>query len=212
MLLEMTLAAALLQAQPAQPDAATPPQKPQSCDQLAADMIPQMTGWKYEMFTGAGWRTLANHGCFFEAGTAIVKWMGAHQTSMTPQEEQSLRYQAARVFAMANRNDLASLHLQKAHNPAQTPNAAMDWNAYVDAFAAWLNRDQPGLMDAIGKLQNQPIDARGEKPNLVAAQRFLVCYDKPYSDIETDPTCLDGAAALNKKQKMTVPLRPESTN
>lgn len=211
MLIEMILAASMVQAQPAMP--ANPAEEPKTCQQLSDDLIPQMTGWEYDMFTGAGWRTLANHECFFEAGTAIVKWMGAHQTSMTPQQEQSLRYQAARVFAMAGRNDLAGLHLAKAHNPAQAADAAMNWNAYVDAFAAWLNRDQLALLDAIKKLQQQPDNAEGEKPNLVAAQRFLVCYDKPYASIETDPACLDAAAAMTKEPESQTPaLRSAETN
>lgn len=209
MLLEMILAASMMQAQPVDTPNAS---EPKSCDQLSHDLIPQMKDWKYDMFTGAGWRTLANHGCFFEAGTAIVSWMGAHQDTMTAKQDESLRYQAARVFAMAGRNDLASLHLSKAHDPDQPANAAMDWNAYVDAFAAWIDQDKLALMDAIAKLQNQPVGKDGQKPNLVAAQRFLVCYDKPYASIETDPACLDGAAAITKEQEQSTTQPVAKTN
>lgn len=217
MLLEIALAAALAQSQPAETAPAptadssnvsnvTPaPQEPADCAKLSHDLIPQMSKWEYKVFNGAGWRTLANHECYFEAGTSIVSWMSEHQKTMTKGEEMSLRYQAARVFAMAGRSDLATLHLAKAHNPDQGPNPAMNWNAYVDAFAAYLDRNQLHLMDALKALEAQPADKEGGKPNLVAARRFLVCFNKPYAMIETTDDCLAGAEALSQDQDKAKP-------
>ncbi len=160
----------------------------------------QVAGWDYAQFEQSGWRNLAGRKCFFAAGRSIVAWLSAHQDGVTDAQSRTLRYHAARVFAMAGRADIAVIHLQSAKNPDQQDDAEQDWNSYIDAFSAWLRRDVAGLRASIQRLEQQKENAEGFKPNLIAAKRFLLCYTRPYSSIETDPACIE------KKDDSAVPV------
>ncbi|PHR54732.1 MAG: hypothetical protein COA47_15145 [Robiginitomaculum sp.] len=183
------IAAAIFTPALSQETGATPPDEV-DCKTLGATMKTQTANWSYADFEESGWRTLASKKCFFEAGGSIVGWLAAHLDTASPAEVRTLRYHAARVFAMTGRHQVAMIHLSHAHDPDQPENPAQDWNSYIDAFSAWLRRDVDDLGDAVHQLEKQPVDEDGYKPNLSAALRFVVCFDLPYASIETNPECI----------------------
>ncbi len=170
------------------------------CLEYGNKISQQVAGWDYAQFEQLGWRNLAGKKCFFAAGSSIVAWLSAHQDDVTDAQSRTLRYHAARVFAMAGRADIALIHLQNAKNPNQQDDAEQDWNSYIDAFSAWLRRDLADLRASIQRLEQQKENTSGFKPNLIAAKRFLLCYARPYSSIETDPSCIE------KKDDSAVPV------
>jgi len=161
------------------------------CIAYGQEVNQQVSEWDYAQFEENGWRVLASKKCFFAAGSSIVIWLSTHEKEATPAQTRTLRYHAARVFAMSGRSQIAQIHLKQAKNPDQEAGAVPDWNSYIDAFSAWLSRDISALRTSIGQLALQAEDENGFKPNLIAAKRFLVCYSRPYASIETDPVCLE---------------------
>ena len=155
-----------------------------TCKELSQQMNQQVVSWDFEKFENEGWRTLANKKCFFAAGSSIVSWLSANLETVTPEQTRTLRYHAARVFAMTGRTRVALVHLEHAKNPEQDPNTAQDWNAYIDVFSGWLRRDVAALRAGIEKLEMQQVDETGYKPNLIAAKRFLICYSLPIRQLK----------------------------
>ncbi|VAV90987.1 hypothetical protein MNBD_ALPHA06-2060 [hydrothermal vent metagenome] len=160
------------------------------CEALGTQMKQQAKVLNYQEFEDDGWRKLAAKKCFFQAGTSIVAWLSAHADTASDEQTRTMRYHAARVFAMVGRTSVALIHLKHARNPDQAEDAAQDWNSYMDVFSGWLRRDLADVQAGIARLELQPIDDGGYKPNLEAAQRFLTCYTMPYAAIETDPACV----------------------
>ncbi|MCF6292538.1 MAG: hypothetical protein L3J04_03985 [Robiginitomaculum sp.] len=184
-------------------------QTTETCKELGQQMNQQVVNWDYTKFENEGWRILANKKCFFSAGSSIVAWLSANLETVTAEQARTLRYHAARVFAMTGRTRIAVIHLTHAKNLEQDPEAAQDWNSFIDVFSGWLRRDVADIRAGIEKLELQQVDETGYKPNLIAAKRFLICYSLPYSAIETDPQCIE------KPKKVEMPeLRqePESDN
>lgn len=171
-------------------------QTTETCKDLGQQMNRQVVNWDYTKFEDEGWRILASKKCFFQSGTNIVAWMSANLETTTAEQTRTLRYHAARVFAMAGRTQIALIHLKHAKNPDQALDAAQDWNSFIDVFSGWLRRDVAYLRAGIEKLELQQVDETGYKPNLIAAKRFLICYSLPYSAIETDPQCIEKPAKI----------------
>ncbi len=180
----------------------------ENCDALADTLIPQVKTSSYADFDDVGWRTLAAKGCFLQSGKSIVTWLSAHGDA-TAEQTRSLRYHAARVFAMTGRKQVALIHLKHSKNPDQAPDDVQNWNAYIDAFSAWLLQDIGQLRTSIQLLEAQPLDDTGYKPNLISARRFLACYNSAYADIETDTACLKAATQMKNLDPISLESEPK---
>ncbi|MDQ7019672.1 MAG: hypothetical protein Q9M33_10965 [Robiginitomaculum sp.] len=137
-----------------------------------------------------GWRSLSSKKCFFDAGASIVSWLVDHEGDLDGPQLRTQHYQAARNFALADRKQIALLQLRLAQDNTPAKLGAMDWNAYLAAFNAWLSEDKAALDQAIERLKKQATGSDGRKPNLDAALRFKRCFSKPYIMIEQDPSCI----------------------
>ncbi len=144
-----------------------------------------------------GWRKLVDKHCYYDAAASIVSWLTDHEDSLSPAELRTQHYQAARNFALAGRRAVALLQLRMARSNDPVAPGAMDWNAFVDAFAAWLKSDRPALNAALIRLEQQNPGTDGQKPNLAAAQRFVRCFARDYLAIEQDAACLPPSASEN---------------
>ncbi len=162
-----------------------------ACAVSATDMS-AFAALEYDEFNYGenGWRSLSSQGCYYDAGSAIISWLIDHENSLQPAQQRTQHYQAARNFALADRKDVALLQLRLAKDPADAAPGTLDWNAYLDAFGAWLASDSKALSGAIIRLKQQADGEGGLKPNLDAAQRFERCFNKPYLMIEQDASCL----------------------
>jgi hypothetical protein len=137
-----------------------------------------------------GWRELASRKCFYDAGASIISWLVDHEGELDGTQLRTEHYQAARNFALADRRGIALLQLRLAQDNTPKKLDAMNWNAYLDAFGAWLSEDAQGLRAAIMTLEKQQDGSDGRKPNLDAARRFERCFTKTYIMVERDPSCL----------------------
>ncbi|PHS28135.1 MAG: hypothetical protein COA84_02490 [Robiginitomaculum sp.] len=142
-----------------------------------------------------GWRALASRKCFYDAGASIISWLVDHEGDLDGAQLRTEHYQAARNFALADRREIALLQLRLAQDNTPKKLGAMNWNAYLDAFEAWLSEDAQGLRTSIARLEKQPDGSDGRKPNLDAARRFERCFTKTYIMIERDPACLPEPAS-----------------
>lgn len=138
-----------------------------------------------------GWRTLSSEKCYYDAGASIISWLVDHENDLDAAQQRTQHYQAARNFALADRRTIALLQLRLAQDKTDAKPGGMNWNAYLDAFNAWLSSDRPALQNAIARLESQDDGSDGRKPNLDAALRFTRCFTKPYTMIEQDPVCLN---------------------
>ncbi|PHS24581.1 MAG: hypothetical protein COA85_08125 [Robiginitomaculum sp.] len=141
-----------------------------------------------------GWRSLSSKKCFFDAGASIVSWLVDHEGDLDGAQLRTQHYQAARNFALADRKPIALLQLRLAQDNTPAKLGEMDWNAYLEAFNAWLSEDKAALGQAIERLKKQATGSDGRKPNLDAAMRFDRCFTKSYIMIEQDPSCLASPA------------------
>lgn len=158
-----------------------------SADDMAAFAILDYEAFNY---SAEGWRKFSSKGCHYGAGSAIISWLIDNESKLQTAQKHTQHYQAARNFALAERRDVAILQLRLAKTAKQVKQGDMDWNAYLDAFDAWLSADAQALGAAITRLRQQRLDNNARIPNLDAAQRFERCFDKPYLMIEQDASCL----------------------
>lgn len=66
------------------------------------------------------------------------------------------------------------------------------WNAYVDATVAFLNRDRAGVENARSRLIDAlpPAHWTGDRPmNLSVVDQYLRCFDRPYSEAYSSAAC-----------------------
>ncbi len=175
---------------------ATSSAKAQTCSISGSDMS-AFSALDYDAFNYGpdGWRKLSSQKCYYDAGASIVSWLIDHESELSSPEQRSQHYQAARNFALANNKEIALLQLRMAQDQSDARLGEMNWNAYLDAFAAWLTSDQDALGAAIMRLENQTIGADGRKPNLDAAKRFERCFTRSYIEIEQDLSCLAAPVA-----------------
>ncbi len=137
-----------------------------------------------------GWRKLSSEKCYYDAGASIISWLLDHDNELDDAQRRTQHYQAARNFALADRKPIAVLQLRQAQDQGDVKLGAMNWNAYLDVFDAWLSSDRTAMDAAITRLERQAVNGDGHKPNLAAARRFARCFDKSYIMIEQDPSCL----------------------
>ncbi len=169
----------------------TPPAKAQTCTVSGSDMS-AFSALSYDAFNYGpnGWRKLSSEKCYYDAGASIISWLIDHEDELDAAQQRSQHYQAARNFALAENREIALLQLRQAQDKGDAKLGEMNWNAYLDAFSAWLSSDHEALNAAIARLENQTVGADGRKPNLDAARRFELCFLNSYITIEQDPTCL----------------------
>jgi hypothetical protein len=163
----------------------------ETCEVSGSDMS-AFAALDYDAFNYGpdGWRKLSSQKCYYDAGASIISWLVDHEGELDAAQLRTQHYQAARNFALADRKSIALLQLQLAKDKGNAKLGVMNWNAYLDAFDAWLDADRPALEQAIALLEQQAKGSDGRKPNLDAARRFSKCFSKSYIQIEQDPSCL----------------------
>ena len=134
-----------------------------------------------------GWRPYYSHRCYESAGILIERYMAEHPGLAS--EHPILPFHAGQMFALSGHYKKAISLMEKAH--ADSSSDLVDWNAFVNANIAFLQRDLEILKEMRGRINMQPPMpespgipswAVGKKMNLDVVDGFLRCFEKSYED------------------------------
>jgi hypothetical protein len=154
----------------------------------------------FDQTEGKGWRPLNDAQCYVEAAELLRGWQARRSGDFDlakPDDRfkaEILRWHEAQMWAFGNRTDLA-LPLFATTRRKGESFSDVAWNYYVDGTLAFLQRNRPGLEDAIAGLavvpkppgwdnargaDGQPISMRWPQ-NLDVLDGLLRCWEQPYA-------------------------------
>lgn len=133
--------------------------------------------------TSVGWRLLSESKCYVKSAELILAYKKVH-TELQEWQKANLAFHAAQAYAFAN-DYPAALELLKQATWNMPPNSLIAWNAYVQATAAFLQKDSNLLRqyrDEVAKIQHP-----ANLVNLTIVDNMLANIDKPYSVVYSMP-------------------------
>jgi len=135
----------------------------------------------------SGWRQLAQEGRFKEAAKLIDRYLERNK-SLDVSQTVNLLFHAGQLYAFAGSNDMAVEHFRKAKynpipdvEPAQMKAFFEEWNVYVDATIAFIEKDNMKLWECRTRMANIPNISR-DMSNLDVVDSLIRNFDKPYSE------------------------------
>lgn len=136
----------------------------------------QMPYQKFDQTQHEGWRKYEGQGCYNESALLLDKYLTVNKTKLLDWQIRIISWHAGQMFAFDNNYSLARIRFLSALNPNQPKDADLDWNNYVHATIAFLDKDMAAL-----KLHR---DAMADRPNKDANLPFvdglIKCFDRPY--------------------------------
>jgi hypothetical protein len=142
---------------------------------------------EFDQQEGSGWRPLYEDKCYPQAASLIVAYMERHPDLL--EKQYILPFHAGQMFALNGQYDKAIAYMQKGYQtPAYT--RPINWNAYATATIAFLRRDRAELVKQRELIDQQPPMRKspglpdsyiGKKMNLDVVDRFIACFDEPFS-------------------------------
>ena len=143
-----------------------------------------------------GWRPFYSSKCYATAASIIVAYIERHPK--TASEHHVLPFHAGQMFAMAGDYEKAVQYLKLGYS--QRESRLVDWNAFVDAHIAFIERDIDTLREMRERIARQPALqsgpgvpdwAVGKRMNLEVVDGFLACVDEPF-DVAYEAPCRPG--------------------
>jgi len=136
-----------------------------------------------------GWRQYARSGCNLLAGKLIERYLA--ESGPPANRRHLLHFHAGQTFAGAGRTERALGHFRQSFK--EENDEIVDWNSYVRATIAFLERDRDTVEAMREKLREQPVLTReahpglpehwiGKRANIGVVEGFLACWNKPYQD------------------------------
>jgi hypothetical protein len=147
------------------------------CRSRLERQLPLLPSQSYEQFDqteGAGFRLLAEAGCFVEAAQLIDSYADYHR-----QRVELLRWHAAQMLAKAGLYEAAIDRAQQAL--LKKDRAGFGWNDYVRGTIAFLQRDKAALIRHRDLVAEAAAGVPANQPNLRILDRLLVNFDQPYA-------------------------------
>lgn len=139
-----------------------------------------------ETMDGAeSWRPLLERGCYRAAAKIIAEYVAAHESELSPVQKRTLRFHAGQTLAMGGHDGAAIAWIEASKDAA----ASGEWNAYVDATAAFLHKDRPRLVAARTAYASQK-DSSPMRKQLI--EGFSACMEQTYNEAMA---CTDGSDA-----------------
>lgn len=156
-------------------------------------------------FEGGGWRGLARKDGCEVAQAELIKAYILYSTPKPTSSMNTLRWHAGQALAAAGRAGEALPYFRGAyHHDASKGEEKEEWDVYVDATIAFLERDRDALHAARDSLaafsvSEEEKEARrqflkdnprismppgfvDEPSNLNVVEGFIACFDEPYKD------------------------------
>ncbi len=133
-----------------------------------------------------GWRPYYSSKCYVIAADLLVAYVERHPDLV--RENYILPFHAGQILAMAGDYDNAVLYLRRGFSSRDSK--PIDWNAFVEAHLAFIEKDVEKLAEMRARIDKQPaMDdgpgvpdwAVGKKINLDVVDGFLACIDKPFA-------------------------------
>lgn len=132
-----------------------------------------------------GWRPYYERECYAQARDLLLAYVAEHPD--LADEHYMLRFHAGQLLAMTGDYEKAKTYMRRAYTKLQSQK--IDWNAFVDANIAFLDKDKPKLMEMRSRIAKQPelkagpgipLWAVGRIMNLDVVDGFIACFEKPY--------------------------------
>lgn len=132
-----------------------------------------------------GWRPYYENGCYESAAELIKAYMAEHQD--ISERHYILPFHAGQMFALSGHYHEAITYMKKAYSSKSSE--LVDWNAFVDANIAFLEKNMGTLIDMREQISLQtpmpdspgvPAWAVGKRINLDVVNGFIQCFGKTY--------------------------------
>jgi tetratricopeptide (TPR) repeat protein len=132
-----------------------------------------------------GWRPYYRRECYDQARDLLLAYLAQHPD--VADEHYMLRFHVGQLLAMTGEYEEAKQFMRKAYTDFEAP--AIDWNAFVDANIAFLDKDKGRLLEMRSRIASQPkLEAGPGVPswavgrimNLDVVDGFIACFDEPY--------------------------------
>ena len=134
-----------------------------------------------------GWRPWGYKECDEVVETLIGEYVTRHATTLMPRQKAILRFHAGQILSFGGREQDALVYFRQSYEAEDTAGTMVDWNAYVDATIAFIEKDRPAVEAALARIMQQAppegqfLEIFGPKPvNSWVVKGFLDCFDKPY--------------------------------
>jgi hypothetical protein len=150
--------------------------------QLKLDQASQselgLTVDKFDQGQEGGWRGLAKAGCNAEAATLIERYLVGYESNL-----RTLKWHQAQLLAVTNQYGSAIRAAEQSINPEQeTQHPKFQWNAYVKATVAFLQRDRQKFDMQLLVLKDAVQAEPHNKVNFDIVEGLGSCFDKPYKE------------------------------
>lgn len=132
-----------------------------------------------------GWRPYYENECYESAAKLIKEYMTENQD--IAERHHILPFHAGQMFALSGQYRKAITYMKKAYTSKSSEH--VDWNAFVDANIAFLEKDMETLIDMRERISLQPPMpdspgipgwAVGKRMNLDVVNGFIQCFVKTY--------------------------------
>ena len=151
---------------------------------------------EFDQTEDGGWRPFYASKCYATAASLIVAYIEHHPKIAS--EHYMLPFHAGQMFAMAGNHEKAVQYLKLGYS--QRESRLVDWNAFVDAHIAFIERDIETLREMRARIAAQPALqpgpgvpdwAVGKRMNLDVVDGFLACVEEPF-DVAYEAPCRPG--------------------
>ena len=168
------------------------PQTPCAISNAEHERILGLSFAEFDQTEDDGWRPYYLAKCYVIAADLLVTYVERHPDLV--RENYILPFHAGQMLAMAGDYDNATLYLQRGYSSRESK--LVDWNAFVEAHLAFIEKDAERLAAMRLRIDKQPamVDgpgvpdwAVGKKINLDVVDGFLACFDKPFAVAYEEP-------------------------
>lgn len=175
---------------------------PSSCETTESELarILELPFREFDQNPGDGWRPYYASKCYEEAAELLKGCMARHPERA--KEHHMLAFHAGQMLSMFGEYDTAVELMRQAYSTRRS--AFIDWNAFVDANIAFLEKDYETLLRMRERISQQPVMteekgipdwAIGKKMNLDVVDGLIACFDEPYVVAYQDECRAKGAPA-----------------
>lgn len=141
---------------------------------------------EFDQTEDSGWRPYYSLECYSIAADLLVTYIERHPDRSS--ENYVLPFHAGQMLAMAGDYGDSIRYLKRSYSDRESK--LIDWNAFVDAHIAFIEKDAEKLARMRERIDQQPEMrsgpgvpewAVGRKINLDVVDGFLACFDEPFA-------------------------------
>jgi len=155
------------------------------CVLLGYSDLSKMPFQEFDQTQGSGWRKLAMEGKHEEAAKLIDRYL--LENADTDKKKGILNFHAGQMYAFADISDLAVDRFKKSYNldyPEDFEPYAKQWNSYVNATIAFLEKDREALLKHKDEIVQGP-DGGMKENNGRVVDRLIEHFGRSYSEAYT---------------------------